>query len=108
MEIISQKYVTLPEVKDIIKERKKEKAEFGFEHEQTKAYVEEFSKLSSEKAKELMKKLSELNIEEKYAVQIVNLLPKSVAILKLIFEKAENKPDEKEMNAILGIVKDVK
>lgn len=85
MDIISQRNITLPEVKEIIKQRKKEKSEFGLEHEQTEAYVESFSKLTVAKAKAMMKQLEEMGIESQYASQIVDLLPRSVSVIKLIF-----------------------
>ena len=106
MENLSQRYVTLAEVKGIMKERRKAKTEFGFEHEQTEAYADAFAKLSADKAEKMMKKLEDMGIDDKYATQIVDLLPRSVAVLKLIFEKAERKPDEKEMNAIIELAKE--
>ena len=92
---ISEKTVSIPEVLKII-ENVKEKAteidaEEGMTHFQeiTMQYVNKFVKMSEKDAKKIKKFLMEkYEIEEIYAINIVNIDPKNVPELRTILEKS--------------------
>ncbi|MFX1375498.1 MAG: hypothetical protein ACFFA0_06780 [Promethearchaeota archaeon] len=92
---IDEKVVSIPEVKEImeyVKEQMEEiDSEEGMSHFQeiTYNYVNKFSKLDVKKAKQVIKLLEEkYNIEEIYAINIVNIDPQTVPELRIILEKS--------------------
>ncbi|MFX1256585.1 MAG: hypothetical protein ACFFAN_01900 [Promethearchaeota archaeon] len=92
---ISEKTISIPEVKKImenVKERIMEiDSEEGMTHFQeiTYNYVNKFSKMSDKDAKKIQKFLIEkYNLEEAFAINIINIIPKSVPELRTILEKS--------------------
>ncbi|MHA1506879.1 MAG: RNA polymerase Rpb4 family protein [Candidatus Asgardarchaeia archaeon] len=83
LKIKSRKYLTLPEVKEILERLSKER-ELDYTQRITLDYVLKFSKISKEKTVELLKKIMELGIEEELAYQIVNIMPKTLEELSTI------------------------
>ncbi|MHA2400746.1 MAG: hypothetical protein ACXADU_17895 [Promethearchaeota archaeon] len=92
---IDERTVSIPEVKEIM-ETVKDKieeidTEEGMSHSQeiTYNYVNKFSKIDIKPAKKIINFLIEkYNIEELYAINIVNIFPKSVPELRIILEKS--------------------
>jgi DNA-directed RNA polymerase subunit F len=92
---ISEKTVSIPEVKKIM-ESVKEKIEKidpeeGLSHFQeiTYNYVNKFAKMSEKDAIKIQKFLMEkYDIEEVYAINIVNVDPKTVPEIRMILEKS--------------------
>ena len=90
-----EKTVSIPEVKEImenVKEKMEEiDSEEGMSHFQeiTYNYVTKFAKSDAKTAKKILKFLIEKhNIEELYAINIVNVVPHAVAELRVILEKS--------------------
>lgn len=91
---IEEKTVSIPEVKKImeqVKERLNEiDAEEGMSHFQeiTYDYVNKFSKMSDKSALQIKKFLLEkINLEEIFAINIINIDPKTIPELRVILEK---------------------
>lgn len=92
---ISEKTVSIPEVKKIM-ESVKEKIEKidpeeGLSHFQeiTYNYVNKFAKMSEKDAIKIQKFLMDkYDIEEVYAINIVNVDPKTVPEIRMILEKS--------------------
>jgi DNA-directed RNA polymerase subunit F len=92
---ISEKTVSIPEVKKIM-ESVKEKIEKidkeeGLSHFQeiTHSYVNKFAKMSQKDALKIQKLLIEkYEIEESYAITIVNIDPHTVPEMRMILEKS--------------------
>ena len=92
---ISEKTVSIPEVKKIM-ESVKEKMEKidpeeGLSHFQeiTYNYVNKFAKMSEKEAIKIQKFLMDkYDIEEVYAINIVNVDPKTVPEIRMILEKS--------------------
>jgi DNA-directed RNA polymerase subunit F len=92
---ISEKTVSIPEVKKIM-ESVKEKMEKidpeeGLSHFQeiTYNYVNKFAKMSEKDAIKIQKFLMDkYDIEEVYAINIVNVDPKTVPEIRMILEKS--------------------
>ena len=103
-EFLGRKPVTLSKVKNILKERKKEK-EFTYEQEQTFKYASTFAKLSEKKEEKLFAELLKLEtITEPFAVKIVDLVPAEMEIMKLIPEKKED-VNEEDLKKALELVR---
>ncbi len=87
IKIIEQKPVTLSEVKKALESSNEEDQNFRIT--KTKEYLDYFAKLSEKEAKELKKKIEDLNIprlKEEMIVKVVDLLPKSEEEVSLIFQ----------------------
>ncbi|MBY9002591.1 MAG: hypothetical protein KGD73_01345 [Candidatus Lokiarchaeota archaeon] len=92
---LKERVVSIPEVKKIM-EQVKEKIELidkeeGISHFQeiTYNYVNKFAKMSEKDGAKLQKFLMDkYDIEEIYAINIVNIYPRSVPELRMILEKS--------------------
>ena len=92
---INEKSVSIPEVKKIM-ERVKDKieeidSEEGLSHFQeiTYNYVNKFAKVDDKTAHKIIQFLTEkYEIEDVYAINIVNITPKTVPELRMILEKS--------------------
>lgn len=83
--VLSEKPVTMAEVKDELSKIKKKTEELNFRSNKTHAYLQEFSKLSSKKAKELYTEIEALEIprlREEHIVKIVDTMPKHAEEVK--------------------------
>jgi len=89
-EIIKEEEVTLPQVKKLLEQRMTE-GELSYLQRLTLDYCTKFSKLSPERAEELLKRLKEDGLSPIISTQIVNLMPRSVDELRTVFA-AESKP----------------
>ena len=92
---IAEKTVSIPEVKkimELVKDRIEEiNSEESLSHFQeiTINYVNKFSKMSDKEAKKIKKFLiKKYDLEEVYAINIVNLDPTTLPELRIILEKS--------------------
>jgi DNA-directed RNA polymerase subunit F len=92
---VSEKSVSIPEVKKImegVKEKIEEiDSEEGLSHFQeiTYNYVNKFAKVDEKSAQKIMKFLTEKHeIEDVYAINIINIAPTTVPELRMILEKS--------------------
>ena len=103
-EVLSKKFISLPEIKTLLTERKKEK-DLKYEQEQSFKYTKEFAKTTDVKAKKLVEDL--MNIEgmtERLAVKIADMMPEETEKMHLLPMKEENVSDE-TLNQALETVK---
>ncbi|MHA1786149.1 MAG: hypothetical protein ACTSVY_06350 [Candidatus Helarchaeota archaeon] len=108
-----EKLLTFTEVREILKEREAEEIELGYIQRKTLDYVTKFTTLSNEDSKRLLETLTgdKFNIEEKIAVQIVNLqyrFPETIEELDLIFDKSDVSLTEELKLDLLSILKEYK
>ncbi|KAA0006946.1 MAG: RNA polymerase [Thermoplasmata archaeon] len=101
-----ERYVSIAEVKDILKRIQKEREELTHEQKVALRHAEAFARLSVSKTKELIKELLEKvdKIEERHAYKIADLLPTHEEDVKLIFAKERVNLDEEDIRKILEIV----
>ena len=114
---LSEKTVSIPEVKKIM-ETVKEKieeidSEEGLSHFQeiTYNYVNKFAKMSEKDAIKIKKLLeNKYEIEETYAINIVNIDPHSVPELRMILEKsfAGKSLNEDQLQELLAQMEELK
>ncbi|MGC8936842.1 MAG: RNA polymerase Rpb4 family protein [Candidatus Methanomethylicaceae archaeon] len=102
-EIVKEEVLTLPQVKKLLEQREKE-GELSYLQRLTYDYAVKLSKLSPEKAEELLSRLKSEGIPSAIAAQIVNIMPKTVDELRTIFA-GESKPFlPSELEKILTVV----
>jgi len=112
-----ERTVSIPEVKEIM-EYVKEKmleidSEEGMSHFQeiTYNYVNKFAKIDARTAKKIIKFLMDkYEIEEIYAINIVNIDPQSVPEIRMILEKSfvGKTLDDEQLEVILESIEDIK
>ncbi|HIQ38444.1 MAG TPA: DNA-directed RNA polymerase subunit F [Methanothermococcus okinawensis] len=86
--LISERYVTISQSKEMINNNRKNYEEIPYELNCALNYLEKFAKLSVEEAEELLNELRSLGLDERTSVKIVDLLPKDEEDLKVIFYKS--------------------
>ncbi len=102
-EFVSRKPVTLGKVKEILKERKKEK-DLTYEQDQAYKYASTFSKLTMKQQEKLFSELIGIDtINEGLAVKIIDILPPEIEIMKLIPTK-EDAVTEEDLKKAFEIV----
>ena len=103
-EVVSERYVTTPEVKEILTKRSKAD-ELRYEQRTALDYATRFSRTTGKEASKLTEKLLEdvEGLKEHQAVLIVNLLPVDKDDLQLIFAKERIRLDDAKIDAILKI-----
>ncbi len=75
MKMVKSKKITIHEAKDILSQSSGEMDEL---QRRTFEYVNVFSKISGEDAKKIVEALEkEIGLEEEYAIQLVNIMPKT-------------------------------
>ena len=104
-EIIESEPISSAEVKEILDEFSQDN-ELNYEQNLTINHLARFKRYSVEDSKEIIEKLHEAfpNMKTKVAVHIVDLVPKDLADLRLIFAKEAYQPNKEEMEQILEIL----
>lgn len=110
MKSVAETPITLSEVAEILskkeKEYKAESKEMLYEQKRALEHARTQVKLTPKQAKELAKKLGELNqeINPERAVKIVDLLPETPDDVRAIFAKERFKYEEEDLKKILDLV----
>ncbi|HIH18105.1 MAG TPA: hypothetical protein HA250_01720 [Nanoarchaeota archaeon] len=105
--ILKQEALTLAETKEILDKVESENPRI----KKTQEYLKKFAKKKSEKAKTLVKKLSESEIsklKQQHIVKIVDVMPETPAELRSIFSGEELSLDTNETEKILQTIRDSK
>jgi len=87
LEVLEKRPVSITEVKDILKTIHKRDEELSFRGGKTEEYVNDIVSLTAKKAKDLAKKIEELNIprlRDTQIIKIIDTLPESPEHLKVI------------------------
>jgi len=114
---IGEKTVSIPEVKKIMETVKEQiekiDSEEGLSHFQeiTHAYVNKFAKMSEKDAVKIQKFLvAKYEIEEVYAINIVNIDPHTVPEIRMILEKsfAGKALNDEQLQEILAQMEELK
>ena len=113
---IDEKQLSIPEVKEIMEKFKKKVISEGLtediSHFQqiTLDYVSKFSQMSEKQAKAIIKMLQkDYEIEEIFAVNVVNIAPTTIPELRVIFEKSVGKElDDDKLQEILYKIEEIR
>jgi DNA-directed RNA polymerase subunit F len=112
--IIEENLISIPEVKDIMDDVIKRMSEAGevkldaFQ-EATYEYVTNFSKMPAKNARKIIDALvKQYNMDVAVAIQVVNIDPKYIEELRVIFEKDPQLRtlSDKELTEIVEFIKD--
>jgi DNA-directed RNA polymerase subunit F len=105
MKVIETKPVGMPEAREIMSSREKDK-ELSYEQKLAMEHLNKFTKLSDADAKKFLEELSAvLRMSEETKIQILNLLPKTAEELRMIFTRENFSLKDNETKKILEIVK---
>jgi len=103
-EIVKEEEVTLPKVKKIL-ELRQEMGELSYIQKVTLDYAIKLSKLPEEKAEALLEQLmNKASLPRPLAVQIVNVMPKTIDELRTILAGQSKVYLPSEMEKILSII----
>jgi len=101
--VIEERLLTIPEAREILEDKSK-KFELSNIEQITLSYLQQFSKVEADKAKNIVKRLvKELDISVEAAVQLVNIMPKSIEEIRTILIKERFLTTE-ELQKILQIL----
>ena len=110
MKQISERPVTISEVKEILKQEEKDYAEAGkemlYEQKRAKEHADKFAKITVKQAKELSEKLAKLSMQlpEERITKIVDLMPETTDDVRAIFAKERFKYTEEEIKQITDLI----
>ncbi len=105
MKVLKSEPVSMPEAKEIMVKREKEK-ELNYEQKVALEHLKKFTKLKAPESKKMLDELSNtLRMSPETAVQIINILPKTPDEVRLVFAREKFSLKEDEIKKILGIVK---
>ena len=107
--IMSEKPITLTELKQEIDKIKKRDKELNFRVGKTEEYLSHFIILSKSKENEIIKKLEKLNIprlKDIHITKIVDILPKTVDELKIILQGYTITVNNDNVKKIVDIIKE--
>ncbi|MEM2046823.1 MAG: RNA polymerase Rpb4 family protein [Candidatus Jordarchaeales archaeon] len=104
--VLSEKCLTLSEVKELLEEREKE-GRLSHAQKATLDYVRLFSKLSASKSRELVNLLVEkYELKELTATQIVNVLPQTVDELKVFLAYETKSFRKEELEGMVNLIRE--
>lgn len=104
--ILKSEEVTLAHAKKVLEEIS-ENSELDYMQQITLDYVSKFLKIDFKSAEDLLSKLiKEFNLERHIAVQIVNILPKTIEELRTITQQSKKVKDD-DLSKILQKVLEV-
>jgi DNA-directed RNA polymerase subunit F len=102
--IVGERPLPLAEVLEILKQRKKE-GELNYSQRTTYDYAQKVVELNLKKTQELLAELLKVEgLKESQAVALVDLMPKTVDDINLIFVKERTKLEETQAKQILEII----
>lgn len=105
--MILQRPVSLPEIKDILKDRAEAGVDLTYEQNLTNEYAKKFAKISASKAKKLAEQVREVNAEvpEDVIAKILDFMPTSLDEMRLIVPKTI-KLEDADQSKIVELVKE--
>ncbi|MDD5111428.1 MAG: RNA polymerase Rpb4 family protein [Candidatus Altiarchaeota archaeon] len=110
MKQLSERYVTLSEVKEILEKQEKQYAKEGkemlYEQKRAKEHSEKFAKLPARQARELVEKISALSVQlpPEKIIKIADLMPETIDDVRAIFAKERFKYTEEEIKQITDLI----
>lgn len=111
IKIISEKPITIVELKEELERIKKRDKELNFRANKTDEYLNQFAKIKPKDVKEIAKKIEALKItrlKEDHIVKIIDLMPSAAEDLKSILQSYSLALSNDNLNKIVDIVKEFK
>jgi DNA-directed RNA polymerase subunit F len=107
--VIEEIPITLAELKTKVDSIQLGGEELSFRTNKVKEYLMQFTRLNLKEVTELKKKLQDLDIprmKEKQIVKIIDLLPRDMDELRMVFAGENTTINQENMQKILDVVKD--
>jgi len=100
--IVSKKPVSLAEVKEIVKDRLKNKeGDPTYEQDMTLKYVGAFVRLTRAQTQKLVKDLSAIaGVDEPLAIKIADILPVKIPVLDVLLQKKYDLTDDQKKQIV--------
>jgi len=108
LKVLNEKPLTMAELKEKLEEIKKRDIEISERTQKTLNYLNKFVLLKEKEALKLKEALLNLNIsrlKEKHIIKIIDLMPKDIESLKLIFASENITIKQEDLQRILEILK---
>lgn len=107
IEIIQETPWTLVEVRDALKELKGKEKELPVRMNKTQEYLQHYAKIDGKKVKELKEKLGKLDItrlRDRHMVKIIDIMPRDLDGLRLIFSSENVTLKQEDLQKILDVL----
>ena len=109
--VLEKKAITIPEVLEVLEDlHKKRHGEFDSFQENSLIYAKTFSKVSTKSVPKIKKMLMKTyGLDESHAIQVINILPREIEELRVIFEKdlKASKLENKDLRNLLNKLHDL-
>lgn len=108
VEIVNEVPVTMAELKEKIEEIKKRDKELNARAQKTYDYLARFTELKTKEAIKLKEELNKLNIprlKDRHIVKVLDIMPKDIESLKLIFAGENITIKQEDIQKILNAIK---
>jgi len=107
MKVTNEKLILWSEAKKILDNKAKEKA-LGYEQKNALEHLKKFCKLSGKATEEMINKLKGIErLKDRHIISIVNMLPKDMDELRILFANEIITLSEEEKKKIVTIVKKI-
>ncbi|MBT3323986.1 hypothetical protein HN681_00990 [archaeon] len=106
-EIIEEKPISLITIKEKLAIIEEERGELSFRAEKTKAYLENFCQMDEKDVEKIKEDIINLNIprlKDRQITKIVDICPKDLDSLKLLFSGEILTISEEDMKKILDVI----
>jgi len=108
-DILEETPVTMSALKDELKKIKKRDEELNFRAEKTEEYLQQFEVLKDKDAKELYKKIEDLEIPRlrpEFIVKFIDILPATQEEVKLVLQGATVTVTKENLKRIADVIKE--
>ena len=108
IELINEVPLTMAELKEKLEDIKKRDKEISERAQKTLDYLNKFAKLKDKEALKLKEDILKLNIprlKEKQVIKIIDVMPKDIESLKLIFSADNVTIKQEDLQKILELLK---
>ncbi len=106
-EVIEETPINLMAIKAKLAKIEKERGELSFRAEKTKAYLENFCKMDKKEVKKIREDIINLNIprlKERQITKIIDVCPKDLDSIKLLFSGEILTISEEDMKKIIDVI----
>ncbi|NQU79063.1 hypothetical protein HQ545_04815 [Candidatus Woesearchaeota archaeon] len=110
-EILDEKPITMAHLKEELKRIKKRDEELNFRAEKTEEYLNQFSTITEKKAKEIFKKIEELNIpriKPEYIVKMIDIMPETSDEVKSLLQGYAITVTKENLKRVADVLKEFK
>ncbi len=108
-EIIEESPLTMAELKEELKKIKKRDEELNFRAEKTEEYLQQFTILKQKDAKELFKKIDELEVprlKPEQIVKLIDIMPTTPDEVKMVLQGYPITVTKENMKRVADVIKE--